>query len=246
MKHIFLFFFVLLALTGCEEELTFLTKYTPENPAKVKFTFEISDNSQRVLADSIGCKLVPRLQLFSKERGDFNLVKKDESADFVLNIKVTEFQLVTRYTQKSLELKRNRIEDKYEPIDNSNSGPPRKFISKSFGYITIIDTDPRVKGPTVSDSDQKAIDSTISAAKLCYNASIKGTQDSLIWDKSEEKKLKLNYVIPEGEQLNILARNVILSLEDNIPLLTLPADTTPTFFDKIKARFSSRSNRRTE
>ena len=240
MKHIFLFLLLFLALTGCDEELTFLTQYTPQDPAKVKFTFEITDNSQRVLADSIGCKLVPRLQLFSKERGDFNLVKTDDYAYFILNIKVTGFQLVTRYTQKSLERKRIEIEDKYEPEGNADSGPPRKFISKSFGYITIIDTDPRVKGPKVSDSDQIAIDSTISVAKLSYLATINGTRDSLHWEKSEEKKLKLNYVIPEAEQLNILARNVILSLEDNIPLLTLPSDTTPTFFDKIKMRFSSK------
>jgi hypothetical protein len=185
---------------------------------------------------------VPRLQLFSKERGDFNLVKTDDPSDFILNIKVTEFQLVTRYTQKSMEKKRLEIEDKYESESPSNSGPPRKFISKSFGYITVIDTDPRVKGPKISDSDQEAIDSTISTAKLSYKASIAAREDSLLWENSEDQKLKLNYVIPEAEQLNILARNVILSLEDNIPLLSLPADTTPTFFDKVKSRFSSRSN----
>ena len=243
MKHIFLGLLLLPAFIGCEEEYTFLSKYTPENPARVKFTFEITDNAQRVLADSIGCKLVPRLQLFSKERGDFTLVKTDDPADFILNIKVTGFQLVTRYTQKSLERKRSEIEGKYEPASAANSGPPRKFISKSFGYITIIDTDPRVKGPRVSDSDQMAIDSTISIASLSYQATINGVQDSLHWEKAEEKTLKLNYVIPEAEQLNILARNVVLSLEDNIPLLSMPADTTPTFFNKIKTRLSSRSDK---
>jgi hypothetical protein len=236
MKYL-IFIVSILLLTGCEEELSFLSKYTPENPAKVKFTFEITDNSQRVIADSISCKLVPRLQVFSKERGDFILVKSEEPADFILNIKVTEFQLVTRYTQKSLERKRNKIEDKYEPVGGANTGPPRKFISKSFGYVTIIETDPRVKGPQVSESDQHAIDSTISVAKLNYKATIKGTKDSLVWQNTEEKELQLNYIIPEGEQVNILARNVILSLEDNAPILSLPVDTTLTIFDKLKEGF---------
>ncbi len=226
MKNIFLSITLFLAFVGCEEELTFLSKYTPQNPAKVKFTFEISDNSQRVLADSIGCKLVPRLQVFSKERGDFILVKNNSSADFIFNVKVKEFKLISRYTQTSLKKKRNQIEDKYESSEEgqASAGPPKKFISKSFGYISIIETDPRVKGPQISELDQKTIDSTMSVSKLSYEATIKGTNGTLFWEKVDERRLKLNYVIPEGEQLNILARNVVLSLEDSIPILTLPRE----------------------
>ena len=81
MRHLIFVIPFLFIFLSCDEEASFLSKYSPENPARVRFTFEISDNSQRVIADSISCKLVPRLQVFSKERGDFILVKTNEPAE---------------------------------------------------------------------------------------------------------------------------------------------------------------------
>ncbi len=238
MKNLLCAFALIAISVGCIEEETFLSTYSRENPAKITFSLEAGSSVLPIVTDSIESKLMPRLELFSKERGDFVLQQSSHNADYVLTLSISEFCTINRQIQNKEKKKRQDIEQDYDDIFAKTNKPKEEFdsssmthvkrtiVSTSFGVKAVIEVDPRETGPRLSEEDQAKVAATMKDCHLCYKATLKTGDGKEVWHYADKEKLKLNYVIPEAEQLNILTRNVVLSLEDNIPLLSIPEEPT--------------------
>jgi len=230
-------FIVLLILIGCAG-YSILGGFSSDNPAKIGFTFELTEPSQMVVIDSIGSKLISRLLLFSKERGDYVLVKGDDKKDYLLRLKVIDFHLVSKNKQTDLAATRNKIENKYDAIrDSIEMGLRGKtdgkkvaagivanaainMLTMPLGFMTVIM--PNTQAGHMSVSDKQRVYTTYSTSRLTYETTLETSEGRVVWKKSGEEEFTLTYVVPEQEQINILTRNVVLSLEDKIPLLKIP------------------------
>jgi len=212
------------------------TLETSGRPGRVKFKIELTDKSQMQFADSLAAFLVPRFQAFSDERKDFILVKSNDSSEYCVYISVVSCQIVPYDAQQDLAKKRGKIEKKYNAINDSLQGnfPPEEaakiaaaniaanVISNAilfplgFYSVTVI----KANGPYVAQpnrTEQTAIDSTFSTAHLLIEAKLAKSDGTTMWRDKAFAKFKLTDVTTESEQIQVLSRNIILSLEDKLP-----------------------------
>jgi hypothetical protein len=210
-------------------------------PGRIKFNIELTDTSQMVFVDSIAAFLVPRFQAFSDERKDFVLVKSNDNSDYSLYISILSCQIVPYEKQIALAQKRDKIENKYR--DSIQEHLPSEEVPKliaaniaanvisnailnplGFFSVTLI----TAKGPYIAQpnyKERKIIDSTFSTAHLLIEAKLKQNDDKIIWHDKSYQKYKLTYVISEKEQVQVLTRNTILSLEDKLPFFRILKET---------------------
>jgi hypothetical protein len=139
-----------------------------------------------------------------------------------------------------MKMKRDRIDRKYNKINDSIQAAYKPMtqgqlvaaniatnviantllLPLGFVSVTVIEnTGPKFVGE--SEEDSKSIDSTYSQAKVIYEATLVKSNGKLIWKKKHENLFKLNYVVNEQEQIDILLRNIILFLDDKMPLFKL-------------------------
>jgi hypothetical protein len=224
------------ALLGLSCNSSGPTFETNGRPGRIGFKIELTDKSQLPFADSIATFLVPRFQAYADERKDFVLVKPNDSSDYCLHISVLSCRIVPYATQAALAQKRGKIEKKYDAINDSLNGKPpaeeaAKIVAANiavnvisnaillpmgfFSVAVITANDPYVAEP--DRKEQTIIDSTFSTAHLALKARLTRNDGTTMWSDATSEKFKLTDVTRESEQIQVLSRNTILSLEDKVP-----------------------------
>jgi hypothetical protein len=206
----------------------------------VSVNMQITDVSQKQFADTLGNLLASRLKLFEVERKDFRTISSQDSGDYKLLLRIIKLETVNYEKQQKMKKKRDRIDRKYDKINDSIQAaykPMTKgqlvaaniatnvvantlLLPLGFVSVTVIEN----TGPQfveTSEKDSKSIDSTYSKAKVIYEASLIRSNGELIWKKKNENQFKLNYVVNEQEQIDVLLRNITLFLDDKMPLYKL-------------------------
>ena len=201
----------------------------------IAFSIEITDEDQKIAADSLGAALARRLLIFSEDRKTFTLVKPGTPADFHFKIQINSFHLVTVETQESLNQERAEIEGKFErrrdSIEKSVSAAQiatANVVSNiafnallfplGFVGVVVITKDAFVpKGP--SYIEQRDLDALVRKAKFKYSASLTGQKNQIQWEKQGQSELTITSSMSEKEQLNVLVRNALLDFEGKMPFL---------------------------
>lgn len=230
----FSFLIIIAMLFSCTNSLLIM-KNNEKKPAKVKVNILLTDPSQKVLADTLGNQMLNRLVLFSEDRGDFVLTNNSDSADFVIQILITSFQIFSTDSQIEQSMKRKKVENKYE---KQNDIIEQKYKPMSSAELTAANVAVNVianvallplgvisisvisdRGPAYvmpSYRDQKAIASTYSMAFFTYEAQLIKGKDVVIRMRDHEQFL-LNYISPELEQIRVLTRNAEMKIADRFP-----------------------------
>lgn len=224
---------------GCAGNIALLPRPDGSLPL-ISVNIQISDISQKPFADTLGNLLVKRLQLFAEERKDYRIISSLEPTDYKLILKINNLSTVKSDKQLLMKNKREIIERKYDKINDSIQAAYKPMttgqlvaaniatnvianallLPLGFVSITVVEnTGPRLE--STSKEDSKAIDSTFSRAKVAYEVALIQNGGKLLWNKKYHNEFKLNYMINEQEQIDVLLRNITLSLDDKMPLFKI-------------------------
>jgi hypothetical protein len=201
---------------------------------------QITDVSQKQFADTLGNLIANRLKLFETERKDFRTISSLDSGDYKLLLRINKLVTVNYEKQQKMKMKRDKIDGKYDKINDSIQAAYKPMtqgqlvaaniatniiantllLPLGFVSVTVIEnTGPQFVG--TSEEDENSIDSTYSQAKVIYEASFVKSNGELIWKKKHENQFKLNYVVNEQEQIDLLLRDITLFLDDKMPLFKI-------------------------
>jgi hypothetical protein len=201
----------------------------------IAFSIEITDEDQKIAADSLGAALARRLLIFSEDRKTFTLVKPGTPADFHFKIQINSFHLVPVDVQESLNQERAKIEGKFERRRDSleksvsaaqiatanvvsNIAFNALLFPLGFVGVVVITKDNFVpKGP--SYLEQRDLDALTRKAKFKYSASLTGQKNQIQWENQGQSELTITSAMSEKEQLYVLVRNALLDFEGKMPFL---------------------------
>jgi hypothetical protein len=190
---------------------------------------ELTSKNQAVLADSMLQWVARRLQLYADEYHRFRLASRSDSADIVLRIQIKGLKTISSDSLSTLEKKRAVLQKQVTAkINNAEKDLPTKIATANvaanvlvnlvtipFGFASVI----VITGDVDEGGmEEKAFSSTYPTAWVSYTADL-GAGSSVIWKYQNVKTFNFRDRESELGQTRLLVRNIIMDLEDRIPVL---------------------------
>jgi hypothetical protein len=195
----------------------------------VSLKMELTSKNQMVLADSLLQWVGNRLQVYADEYHRFRLASKSDSADIVLRIQINGLRTISSDSLSNLEKKRAKLQkqvsaeiakaEKDAPArtaaENVAANVVANLITMPFGFASIIMISGEVDEGAM---EEKALSSTYPTALVRYNVFL-NTGSKVVWKHDNVKTFNFRDRASELDQIRLLVRNMIIDLEDNIPIL---------------------------
>jgi hypothetical protein len=195
----------------------------------VSLKMELTSKNQMVLADSLLQWVGNRLQVYADEYHRFRLASKSDSADIVLRIQINGLRTISSDSLSNLEKKRAKLKKQVSAeIAKAERDAPAKtaaeniaanvlvnLITIPFGFASVI----MISGEVDEGGmEEKALSSTYPTAMVRYSVFL-NTGSKVVWKHENVKTFNFRDRASELDQIRLLVRNMIIDLEDNIPIL---------------------------